>query len=148
MTLLELTAGRHLIASLRKDADLLAEIRRIVSEECLDAALFSAIGAVQDAQIAYYGQQSMAYTSLSFSEPMEMVSCLGNVAFREDEKDPVVHAHAVFGKRDGSLVGGHVVSATLFACEMHLRSVEERLLRVFDAATGLHLISGATRQGP
>lgn len=143
MKAIGLTGRKDYLVGLRKDADLLSEIGRRVGELDISAATFTAIGAVQNAEIAYYDQGVKEYVTQSLPDPMEMVSCTGNVAWKADSSEMVVHAHAVFGRRDGSLVGGHVVSATLFAGELHLVSAAERLVRRFDRETGLHLLSDA-----
>lgn len=128
-TLIRLETGEEAIAALRAWAE----------REGVGFAALQAIGALQRATLAHFDPAARAYTHISVAEQTEVVSLVGNVSWGPDGA-PVVHAHALLGRRDGSAVGGHliegVVSPTL---EVVLLTLPERVERQEDAATGLRL---------
>ena len=83
-------------------------------------ASLSVIGALSRAELGYYDQVSQKYGRIQIEEPVELVSCSGNISMRDDQ--PFVHAHAVLSDREGKVRGGHLTSGTIFAAELYCRS--------------------------
>ncbi len=79
---------------------------------------------------------SREYEDIELNEQLEVLSLIGNVALYEG--DPLVHAHITLGRRDGTVLGGHlrqgVVRPTL---ELSLRVSAEPLHRALDPKYGL-----------
>jgi predicted DNA-binding protein with PD1-like motif len=79
------------------------------------------------------------YVTYKKEEPLEIVSCTGNVSLKDGQV--AVHAHAVLADMDGRTAGGHVFSDTvIYAGEMYI----QELLgtppeRGYDETTGLPL---------
>jgi len=119
-------------------SELVSELRDFAVENKVDSGFFTAIGAVQNAVLGFYKQGEKKYVEEKFEESLEIVSCIGNIALKEDET--FVHAHACFSKEDNSTVGGHLVSARVFAGEVFLFAFDDKLKRRFDEATGLWLV--------
>jgi len=72
-------------------------------------------------------------------EQVELLSLIWDVA-RKGEK-PVVHAHAVIGKKDGTAHGGHLLEAHVRpTCEVLLTESPAHLQKVIDPESGLALI--------
>jgi predicted DNA-binding protein with PD1-like motif len=68
-----------------------------------------------------------------------VLSLLGDVA--DKDGTPVVHAHAVLGRRDGSVVGGHLLAGEVWpTLEVILTEVAPQLAKRVDPETGLALI--------
>ncbi len=128
-TLIRLEAGEEVLASLRAWAE----------RENVGFAALQAIGALQRAVLAHFDPASRAYTHIPVEQQTEVVSLVGNVSWGPDGA-PVVHAHALLSRANGSAVGGHlvegIVSPTL---EVVLHTLPERVERQEDAATGLRL---------
>ena len=101
-----------------------------------------AIGALQEARLAFYDQHERAYEEFAVSEAVELLALVGNVSQRDGAT--AVHAHATLGRHDGSCLGGHVMpGCVIFACELVLQElVGESLERVYDEQTGLPLWRG------
>lgn len=97
---------------------------------------FTGIGALRRTCIAYFDTESKQYLDREFDEQMEVLSLVGNVAMHEDEL--LVHTHVTLGRRDYSVVGGHlrqgVVRPTL---ELYLNAGSEPLQRTVDPKYGL-----------
>jgi predicted DNA-binding protein with PD1-like motif len=76
------------------------------------------IGALMEADLAYYDLSSHEYRETSIDEPAELVYCSGNVSIR-----------------DGHLIRGNVFAAELCLHELLGATLE----RLYDEITGLYL---------
>jgi uncharacterized protein len=101
---------------------------------------FSALGAVDAVEFGFYQLATKKFTRHSFSEELEVCSWSGNVAIRRGK--PWAHTHAVFGRLDGSTLGGHVFEATVAGTlELVLTVLPGRVQREKDPDIGLELLS-------
>ena len=133
----EVDPTREFVCTLDHGGDWRAQLEAFAAEEGIDAAFFTGLGAVQDAEILFYDQEEMEYDSVVFPEPLEVAGCVGNVSLLDGE--PFAHTHAVLSRPDGEAVAGHLNSATVWAGEVHLRAFEDSLVREHDEATDLDL---------
>ncbi|TMT85193.1 DNA-binding protein [Haloterrigena sp. H1] len=125
------------VARLETGADWRAEIESLADAVDADAAWFTALGAVQDAELWFYDQDECAYEPIEFDEPLEVASCVGNVSLLDGDR--FAHTHVVLSGPDGNAVAGHLNEATVWAGEVHLRVFEEPLERDHDETTDLDL---------
>lgn len=140
MLIRELQRGRCLLARLDRGADLVSQISELARIEGIQAGVFSALGALTQSKIAFYDQGSHEYTELLMTEPVELVSCTGNISIRDGK--PFVHAHAVLAGSDGETKGGHLLCGKIFAAELYLVELSgEPMVREHDQLTGLYLWS-------
>jgi len=121
------------------EADLLEGIEGFCQENNITLGVFTAIGAVKSARLAYYDQESREYRGFAVDEPMEMVSCTGNISLRDGQ--PIVHAHLALSDGEGRTISGHLMPGTpIFACEIFIQELlGEPLVRRHDEETGLPL---------
>ncbi|ELZ77018.1 PPC domain-containing DNA-binding protein [Haloferax larsenii] len=131
------TVSEEYLASLEHGADWREEIEEFCARKDIDSAWFNAMGAVQDAELWFYDQDTQEYQSVTFDEPLEVASCVGNVALLDGE--PFAHTHAVLSRRSGQSLAGHLNAGTVFAGELYLRAFEEPLEREHDDVTDLDL---------
>ena len=81
----------------------------------------------------------MKYEEHRFEEFLEVTGLLGNITTREGK--PFLHAHLTLGRHDMSVLGGHLVAATVSPLfELVMTPTKNRALRRFDDETGLSLI--------
>ncbi|HXD85620.1 MAG TPA: PPC domain-containing DNA-binding protein [Urbifossiella sp.] len=103
-------------------------------------AHFTAIGAFQDAVIAYFDWESKEYKKIPVKEQVEVLTLAGDIAWKEDGT-PVIHAHVVVGRPDGSTRGGHLMEAHVRpTLELILVESPLYLTRRHDPNSGLALI--------
>jgi hypothetical protein len=133
----ELSVRAEYLARLEHGADWREEIEGFAAREGIEAAWFTAMGAVSDAEVWFYDQSDLTYRSVAFEEPLEVAACVGNVALLDGE--PFAHTHAVLSRESGQALAGHLNAATVFAGEVYLRAFEEPLVRERDADTDLDL---------
>jgi len=136
--LFEYDTSKELLVRLRHDADLVQSMTELARNRGIEAASFTAIGAVKRARLAYYDQKNHEYREMKIDSPHEVVSCMGNISLKNGE--PFVHAHVVLADETGSARAGHLLEGIVFAAEVHLRQLEgPKLERKYDEVTGLSL---------
>jgi hypothetical protein len=133
------TKEGFIIGRIAHGEDLLQGILKVAKKENITLGRVEAIGALQRATISYYYQDIKKYDSITFDEPMEIISLLGNISIKDGE--PMVHAHVSLGNSKGQLFGGHLASESIvFACEFILFPLTgEKFERRLDEQTGLFL---------
>ncbi len=129
-------AGEY-VARLEHGRDWRGQIEAFAEEEGIDAAFFFGLGAVQDAELLFYDQDEQVYESLAFDEPLEMTPAVGNISLLDGER--FAHTHATLSRDDGTVLAGHLASATTFAGELYVRAFDTRLEREHDPVTDLDL---------
>lgn len=121
--------------------DELAEgLLQFAKERKLSAASFKAVGALSSVRLGWFSWESKKYEpSVTLDEQIELLSLIGDVALKDGE--PVVHAHAVIGRKDGTAYGGHLLEAHIRpTCEVVLTESPADLQKFFDPKSGLALI--------
>ncbi|MFN2555618.1 MAG: PPC domain-containing DNA-binding protein [Nitriliruptorales bacterium] len=114
-------------------------LERFARDRRITGAALTGIGAFREATLGYYDPDELEYLDLPVTEQVEVLSLIGNVTLEQGE--PVVHAHAVVGKRNGSTAGGHLKSATVWpTLEVLIEETPRHLRRRYDRETGLALI--------
>jgi len=124
---------------LEKDEDLLNSLTEIVKEKEITTGFVKVIGAVQNAKIGFYNQETFEYQYKNIDREMEIVSCIGNISILDGE--PFIHAHITLADEDGSCYGGHLAEGTtVFASEFFIQPLQgEKLERKYDEKTQLTL---------
>ncbi len=131
----------YLLALYRGDY-LVASIKQFCQEEKIKNGFFIGLGAVDEVELAHYSVVGKKYSAKKFSEPLEMVSLLGNV-FLEKEEGLIIHSHAIFGKKDFQSLGGHLVEAKIAGVgEIIFFPLKNEIKKEYDKETGLKIIAG------
>jgi uncharacterized protein len=131
--------GRSWALRLTQGEDLIDALESFAKEQELEAAFLWGIGAVSQATLAFYRQLTREYHQFVFSEPLEMLSCTGNLSRREGEAK--VHLHGIFSRIHGEVFGGHIQQETIItSAELFIREVKGATLeRELDESSGLFL---------
>ncbi len=130
--------GRCLIARLDHGIDIVSQIAGLAKNEKIVTGIFGAIGALMQAELAFYDQASHEYQKIPIDKPVELVSCSGNISIRDNQ--PFVHAHAAMADSEGRVWGGHLIGGKVFAAELCIQELlGEPLIRKYDSITGLYL---------
>ncbi|HEY1975843.1 MAG TPA: PPC domain-containing DNA-binding protein [Candidatus Baltobacteraceae bacterium] len=120
-----------------------ATLSRFATEQSLSAASFKAVGGLSSCRLAWFNWETKKYeASVVLNEQLELLSLIGTVALVQAEGKPVVHAHAVVGRKDGTAHGGHLLEACVRpTCELFLTESPTPLQKRSDAASGLAVLS-------
>jgi hypothetical protein len=121
--------------------DAVAGLERFAAEQKLSAARLTAIGAFRRATVAFFDLETKEYLPIEVDEQVEVLSLIGNISLSGNGHK--VHVHAVLGRRDGSTVGGHLLSAEVRpTLEVIVTESPGILRRSRDEKTGLDLLEG------
>jgi predicted DNA-binding protein with PD1-like motif len=117
----------------------MAGLSTFARENRLSAARFTAIGAFREATLGYFDWESKEYRKIPVREQVEVLSLIGDVALKDGT--PVVHAHGVLGRSDGSTRGGHLLEGRVRpTLEVVLVESPAHLQKRHDPESGLALI--------
>ena len=131
--------GERYIVRLESGELLIQTLTKLLEAEHIAFANLSAAGAVSTAQLGYWNPDSRSYEYRDFDEQMEVVSFQGNASLNDGK--PFLHIHGVFGRRDFSVVGGHVKEAHVHPTfEVWLRTEDIPVSRTKEPKTGLDLL--------
>ncbi len=106
MKTVETLINRVIIVKIQPEEDIIDSIIEIVRKYNIKSGLINIIGALKKTTIGYFDIKKKEYEFNTIKENVELVSCMGNIAFKNGE--PIVHLHAIVGKEDYSLIGGHL----------------------------------------
>ena len=135
----EYTSGKTFICKLNHGGDLIDSIHKICREKSITLAQLQGIGALKNANIAFYDQANQTYEQKEFQGEFEILSLIGNISLKDGE--PICHAHLVFGNEKGEAYGGHLLpGCMIYACELIITELKGNTLkRGLDKETGLPL---------
>ena len=105
-----LSIKRVLIGRLETGEDLLASLTELVRKESISSGVINLIGALSHLKLGFFDPDTGKYDVLEREGLYELVSCVGNVSWKDGE--PVVHIHLVASTEE-EVVGGHVLDGCI-----------------------------------
>lgn len=116
-------------------------LKRFAEENKLAGSSFKAIGALSYALVGWFNWEKKEYeTAAEIHEQVEVLSLIGDIALQDGK--PVVHAHLIIGKRDGTAHGGHLMEAHVRpTLEVVLTESSQALRKTFHPESGIALIT-------
>ena len=126
------------IINIDNHQEIVAALAAFCEEQNVHCGVIEGLGAVSSATLRFLDPATKKYVDKTFDEQMEIASLLGNIS----EKDGKVylHLHVTLGRRDYSVVGGHLLCARINgACEIFIKPLPGPVGRRFDEETGLNL---------
>ncbi len=140
MKSVEAKTGKIIFTRLFEDEDLLEAITQTAVKRRIKAGFFILIGTLKKAKMGFFHQGQ--YHPIEMAEPLEIVSCMGNISIKENE--PLIHAHITVSNRKGEVFGGHVMPECIISATGELVLIEAlgaELRRKLDEKTQLYLWS-------
>ena len=131
--------GDRYIVRLESGESTIDTLTDFLRAERVEFANLSAAGAVGWVRLGYWNAETRAYEYRELDEQLEVVSFQGNGSLKDGE--PFLHLHGVFGRRDFSVVAGHINEARVHpTLEVWLRTEDVPVQRAPDPGTGLDLL--------
>jgi uncharacterized protein len=133
-------AGTGFVLRLEQGDDILKTLRQFAEAKRIKAAFFEGIGSLYQAKLGHYDfQDTKTYKYETFKEDLEILSLSGNVSTMNHKALP--HAHATLGRRDFSVLGGHLEQGSLAnMVEVNLTTLPGKLQKAKDNDIGLNLM--------
>ena len=119
--------------------DIIASLKRFAETKSIRAAVFEGIGSLNKAKLGHYDFKARRYTYQVFEDDLEIISLAGNISTLDREALP--HSHAALGRRDFTVIGGHLDEGSLAnMVEIGLQKLPGRLVKAKDETIGLNLL--------
>ena len=97
------------LLKLEQHEEFMRELKKFCSENQIQSASISAIGAINSVTLGFYNVQSQTYEEQSFHKPFELTSASGTVTMIDNELN--IHVHATVSDKDFRTYGGHLFRA-------------------------------------
>ena len=136
----ELSGQRTFAVVLSTGEEVMRELGAFTKSQNIVAAQLTAIGALSDAELAYFDWEKKDYQSIPVREQVEVASLIGDIA-SAPSGEPSLHIHLVLARRDGTALAGHLRRAHVRpTLEVILNESPTHLRKVYDPESGLALI--------
>ncbi len=86
--------GGYYLIRLERGEKIIATLSEFFRRQKIQGGFLFGIGAVDKTELAHYDVKTKKYSSLSFNQPLEMTSIIGNVGIFNNQL--IIHAHAYF----------------------------------------------------
>ena len=124
--------------------DILQSIRQFATAKRLSASLLEGIGSLSKVKLGHYDFKRKKYSYETFEDDLEILNLSGNIASMN--RQPLPHVHVTLGRRDFSVIGGHMdegSSANLV--EIGVWKLPGKLVKAKDEKIGLNVLQLARR---
>ncbi|MFX0001185.1 MAG: PPC domain-containing DNA-binding protein [Candidatus Hodarchaeota archaeon] len=137
----ETKSKRIIIGKVEPDEDLMDSIINIVKKHNIKSGIINAIGALKKFTIGFFEIDSKNYKIETFNENVELITCIGNVTYKDDE--PVIHLHVSLGRKDYSVIGGHLGKPSIVSVtgEVSIFETDKKFYRTNDPQFDLLLLN-------
>ena len=130
--------GDKYVVSVDNHQEVVAALMAFCEEQGILAGEISGIGAVNSATLRFLDPSTRKYVDKTFEEQMEISSLVGNIS--EKDGKPYLLLHANLGRRDYTVVGGHLMCCTLNgACELVVTRFHGKVGRRFEPSIGINI---------
>lgn len=141
MKSIETKSKRIIIAKVEPNEDLINSIITLVKKYDIKSGIITCIGALKKFTIGFYDINSKNYNLKTFEEYVELISCIGNISYKD--KEPIIHLHVSLGRSDFSVIGGHISLPSIVSvtCEVKIFEIDQKLFRAEDSQFNLSLLN-------
>ena len=132
--------GSGFVLRLEQGDDILKTLKDFAEKQRIRAAFFEGIGSLYKARLGHYDfKDTKTYKYETFDEDLEILTLSGNVSTMNNRALP--HAHITLGRRDFSVIGGHLEEDSLAnMVEVKLVRMPGKLEKAKDSSIGLNLL--------
>ena len=131
--------GNIIALILEKDEPIHESLKKVARDLDIPGAFITGIGVIKDVTIGFFDRTSKSYKEMEVEGAVELLGLNGDITWEREE--PVIHLHAVMGKEDGSVIGGHLLGAVIGVTgELFIHKIGKRLERDRVEEFGLSLI--------
>jgi len=124
--------------------DIVKSLRQFATTKRLGASLLEGIGSLSKVKLGHYDFKTKQYRYETFEDDLEILNLSGNIATMD--RKPLPHVHATLGRRDFSVIGGHLdEGSSANMVEIGLWKLPGKLVKAKDAEIGLNVLQLARR---
>jgi predicted DNA-binding protein with PD1-like motif len=132
--------GSDYVLRLEQGDDIIKSLRQFAETWRIRAGFFEGIGSLNKAKLGHYDfNDTKTYKYETFQEDLEILTLSGNISTMDRQALP--HAHVTLGRRDFSVIGGHLEEgSTANMVEIGLGRRPGKLVKARDDRVGLNLL--------
>ena len=132
--------GSDYVLRLEMGDDIMRSLQQFAETRRIRAAFFEGIGSLNKAKLGHYDfNDTKTYKYETFNEDLEILTLSGNISTMNRKALP--HAHITLGRRDFSVIGGHLEDgSTANMVEIGLGKRPGKLVKARDEVVGLNLL--------
>ena len=132
-------SGNLMLVRLVHGDNLLEGLKSALEQEGVSSGIIlGGVGMLSDTRLGYYAGEGR-YETFDVGEEVELCAVNGNISTFEG--DYVIHMHVTAGRKDGSAIAGHLVSARVHMTnELAIMISDADMVRKVDKETGLKLL--------
>jgi predicted DNA-binding protein with PD1-like motif len=121
--------GSGFVLRLEQGDDIIKTLREFANKRRIHASFFEGIGSLYKAVLGHYDfRDTKTYKYETFDEDLEILTLSGNVSTMNRQALP--HAHITLGRRDFSVIGGHLEQGSLAnMVEVNVTKLAGKLLK-------------------
>jgi predicted DNA-binding protein with PD1-like motif len=132
------------VMRLESGDDILQSVRQFATAKRLGASLIEGIGSLSKVKLGHYDFKTKQYRYETFEDDLEILNLSGNIASMN--RQPLPHLHVTLGRRDFSVIGGHLdEGSSANMVEIGVWKLPGRLLKSRDEEIGLNVLQLAGR---
>ena len=132
------------VLRLESGDDILKSLRQFATTKRLGASLLEGIGSLSKVKLGHYDFRTKQYRYETFEDDLEILNLSGNIASMN--REPLPHVHVTLGRRDFSVIGGHLdEGSSANMVEIGLWRFPGKLVKAKDAEIGLNVLQLARR---
>jgi len=138
---IETKVSRVFVGKIEPDEDLIDSIIKMVNEYDIKSGVINCIGGLKKTTIGYFDIESKEYLTRTIDDYVELVSCMGNISFKDVK--PIIHLHASIGTRDYNIIGGHLIQPSIVSItgEVYILEIDRKIKRINDPQFNLSLLA-------
>jgi predicted DNA-binding protein with PD1-like motif len=132
------------VLRLESGDDILRSIREFATAKRLSAGFLEGIGSLSKVKLGHYDFKTRKYSYETFEDDMEILNLSGNIAIMN--REPLSHVHVTLGRRDFSVIGGHMdEGSSANMVEIGIWKLPGNLVKAKDDQIGLNVLQLARR---
>jgi len=139
----QLGADKYVLR-LESGDDILKSLRQFATSKRIGASLVEGIGSLSKVKLGHYDFKTKQYRYETFEDDLEILNLSGNIASMN--RPPLPHVHVTLGRRDFSVIGGHLDEGSAAnMVEIGIWKLPGKLLKAKDEQIGLNVLQLARR---
>ncbi len=132
------------VLRLESGDDILQSIRQFATAKRLSAGFLEGIGSLSKVKLGHYDFQTRKYSYETFEDDLEILNLSGNIAIMN--RQPLPHVHVTLGRRDFSVIGGHMdEGSSANMVEIGMWKLPGKLVKAKEGQIGLNVLQLARR---
>ena len=127
------------VLRLESGDDILRSLQRFATSRKLGASLVEGIGSLNRVKLGHYDFKTKQYKYETFEDDFEILNLSGNIS--SQNLKPLPHLHVTLGRRDFSVIGGHLDEGSVAnMVEVGIWKLPGKLVKSKDESVGLNLL--------